>query len=88
MRRGALAEAIDAAPSAALASASAPQPGSPAQLPTPAQWWAEVQRLQHEGRSADAARELAALRKAYPDFVTPAAESPAVAAPQPQPSRP
>jgi hypothetical protein len=91
MRSGALAAAIEAAPSATLASAAAPQPGSPAQLPTPAQWWAEVRRLQREGRSADAARELAALRKAYPDFVAPAAESPAAespaAAPPPQPSR-
>lgn len=46
-----------------------------------AAWWDLVQRLQRDGRTIDAARELEALRKAYPEFVVP----PGTALPAAQP---
>jgi hypothetical protein len=47
----------------------------------PARWLEEIQRLRREGKQADAERELADFRKAYPDYPAPADTS------DPRPSR-
>ena len=58
---GALRAAKAAAPAQAAAEASR----------TAASWWELVLKLRRDGHSAEAARELEALRKAHPDFVLP-----------------
>jgi len=62
--------ANETARSAEPASAAAP-PSGVARLaapPSPEDWYAEVRKLFAEGHRAEAERELAALRKAYPDW--------------------
>jgi len=48
----------------------APQPSAaPAARPTPEAWYAAIEKLRREGRSAEADRELERLRKAYPGWL-------------------
>lgn len=47
-----------------------PQPtGALAELPTPEAWYAAIEKLRREGRTAEAERELERLKKAYPGWL-------------------
>ena len=68
-REGALRQA-----EAAGSAASAPTLSDKAKLPDPQVWMREIEQLRLAGKSADADREIAAFRKAFPTLpVTPAA---------------
>jgi hypothetical protein len=44
-------------------------PGAIAKPPTAEAWYAAIERLRRDGRSAEADRELEALEKAYPGWL-------------------
>lgn len=58
---------------AAAVAAVAPAQSIAAPHRTANQWWQAVQQLRQEGHLEEAAAELKALRKAYPDFMVPTA---------------